>query len=125
MQGAEVRGLMDDLDSILPWVTAIAVGVALLAQLVVQAVFARASRWPARMSGYAVARQLLHGAGLYELEIEQTAGATLTYFDTRRQCLAAERGCFSRAAHRGGRICGARGRACDGRGRGGSVVSGA
>jgi Zn-dependent membrane protease YugP len=87
MEGAEVRGLMDSLDGILPWITALAVGAALIAQLVVQLMFARASRWPARTSGYAVARQLLHAEGLYELEIEPAAGATLTYFDKRRRCL--------------------------------------
>ena len=36
MEGAEVRGLMDAVDGILPWVTALAVGAALIAQLVVQ-----------------------------------------------------------------------------------------
>lgn len=87
MEGAEVRGLMDVVDSLLPWITAFAVGVALVAQVVVQLTFARGSRWPARISGYAVARQLLHAEGLYELEIEPAAGATLTYFDTRRRCL--------------------------------------
>ena len=86
-RGRRCEARWTSLDSILPWVTALAVGVALMAQLVVQVVFARATRWPARMSGYAVARQLLHAAGLYDLEIEQTAGATLTYFDMRRQCL--------------------------------------
>jgi hypothetical protein len=60
---------------------------ALLAQLLIHVGFTRAARWPARMSGYAVARQMLDGTGLYELGVEQTQGKAFTYFDVRRQRL--------------------------------------
>jgi uncharacterized protein len=78
---------MEMLDNILPWVIVPALGVALLAQLVVQTVYARSSRLPLRLSGYAVARQVLDGSGLYDVEIEQVPGPLSNHFDARRRVL--------------------------------------
>jgi hypothetical protein len=78
---------MEMLDNILPWVIVPAILFALFAQLVMQTVYARASRLPAKMSGYAVARQVLDGSGLYDVEIEQVPGQLSNHFDVRRQVL--------------------------------------
>ena len=78
---------MDMLDNILPWVIVPALGIALFAQLVMQTVYSRSSRVPAKMSGYAVARQVLDGSGLYDVEIEQVPGPLSNHFDVRRGVL--------------------------------------
>ncbi|MHB8970274.1 MAG: zinc metallopeptidase [Pirellulaceae bacterium] len=78
---------MEMLDNILPWVIVPTLLIALLAQLVVQTTYARSSRMPAKMSGYAVARQVLDGSGLYDIEIEQVPGHLSNHFDARRQVL--------------------------------------
>ena len=78
---------MEMLDNILPWVIVPAILIALLAQLAVQTAYARSSRMPAKMSGYAVARQVLDGSGLYDIEIEQVPGQLSNHFDVRRQVL--------------------------------------
>ena len=61
--------------------------IALFAQLVMQTVYSRSSRVPAKMSGYAVARQVLDGSGLYDVEIEQVPGPLSNHFDVRRRVL--------------------------------------
>ncbi|MHB8861326.1 MAG: zinc metallopeptidase [Pirellulaceae bacterium] len=79
--------LMDMFDNILLWVIVPAVGIALLAQLSMQTVYARSGRVAGRMSGYAVARQVLDGSGLYDVEIEQVPGLLSHHFDARRRVL--------------------------------------
>jgi uncharacterized protein len=78
---------METLDSLLPWVIVPALGVALFAQLLAHAVCARAARIPARLSGYAVARQVLDGSGLYDVEVAQVPGHLSDHYDVRRKVL--------------------------------------
>ncbi len=60
---------------------------AVLAQLVMQVVFARASGAKTKMSGYAVARHVLDGSGLYDIQVEQVPGALSDHFDSQRRVL--------------------------------------
>lgn len=78
---------MEALDSLLPWGTVSALGIALGSQIVTQAIYVRAARNPARLSGYAVARQVLDGSGLYDIEVVQVPGHLNDYYDVRRRVL--------------------------------------
>lgn len=64
-----------------------AVGLGLLAQLLVRSGWANAGQHDARMSGYAAARHMLDGAGLYDVTIEQVPGHLSDYFDKAEQSL--------------------------------------
>jgi uncharacterized protein len=79
--------MIETLDSLLPWVIAVALAVALVSQLLMQLVYSRASAVGARMSGYAVARQVLDGSGLYDVEIVQVPGRLSDHYDVRRKLL--------------------------------------
>ena len=78
---------MEVLDSLLPWVIVPALGVALFAQLLVQAIYARNVTKTARLSGYAVARQVLDGSGLYDVEVAQVPGHLSDHYDVRGKVL--------------------------------------
>lgn len=58
-----------------------------LAQLLVQLGLARGSKRGAKMSGYAAARQLLDGSGLYDVRVEQVPGHLNNHYDPRRGLL--------------------------------------
>ena len=78
---------MELLDSLLPWVIVPALGIALVAQLLMQAIYSRCTTIPGRLSGYAVARQMLDGSGLYHVEIAQVPGHLSDHYDVRRKIL--------------------------------------
>ncbi len=78
---------MEVLERLLPWVIVPALGTALFCQVWVQIVYSRATTLPARMSGYAVARQVLDGSGLYDVEVVQVPGRSSDHYDVRRQVL--------------------------------------
>lgn len=78
---------MEVFDSLLPWVIVPALGMALFCQLLMQVVYSRSTTAPARMSGYAVARQVLDGSGLYDVEIVQVPGRLSDHYDVRRKVL--------------------------------------
>ena len=75
------------LDSYVPWVAALALVVALGARGTSSLVLVRSRRAGARMSGYAVARHLLDGSGLYQVDIERGEGEGMCRFDPRRGAL--------------------------------------
>ena len=87
MEGSEVLPMLEVLDSLLPWVIVPALGVALCCQLLMQAIYSRTMTVPTRMSGYAVARQVLDGSGLYDVEIMQVPGRLSDHYDVRRKVL--------------------------------------
>ena len=93
MEGAEVVH-MELLDSLLPWVIVPALGIALVAQLLVQAIYTRCTTIPARLSGYAVARQVLDGSGLYDVEVTQVPGHLSDHYDVRRKVLQLSPGVY-------------------------------
>jgi uncharacterized protein len=64
-----------------------AVTLGLLAQLLVRAGWTTADREDARMSGYAAARHVLDGAGLYDVRIEQVPGLLTDHYDGGDQSL--------------------------------------
>jgi uncharacterized protein len=78
---------MEVLESLLPWVIVPALALALFCQLLITIIYSRAMTAPARMSGYAVARQVLDGSGLYDVEIVQVPGRSSDHYDVRRQVL--------------------------------------
>ena len=57
------------------------------AQMKVKSSYARAAREPARMSGAQAAREILHGSGLYDVDIEQIPGALSDHYDPRHKVL--------------------------------------
>ena len=79
--------MMEVLDSLLPWVIVPALGIALFCQFLVQAIYARCTTTPTKLSGYAVARQVLDGSGLYDVEIAQVPGHLSDHYDVRRKVL--------------------------------------
>ena len=64
-----------------------AVLLAIVAQLMVQAAYAQGRSVPARMSGFAAARQILDANGLYNVEIEQVPGHLSDHYDPRDKVL--------------------------------------
>jgi Zn-dependent membrane protease YugP len=78
---------MSFLDASLPYILVPALVIAVLGQLWVQWVLVRTAAVPVRMSGYAVARHVLDGAGLYAIEIQQVPGQLSDHFDARRRVL--------------------------------------
>lgn len=56
---------------------------ALLAQWMVSSAYARGTQAPARMSGFAAARQILDSAGLTNVPIEQVPGKMTDHYDPR------------------------------------------
>jgi Zn-dependent membrane protease YugP len=58
-----------------------------IAQILVQSTFARSKQVGARMSGYAAARHVLDGSGLYDVEIEQIPGRLSDHYDPRHKVL--------------------------------------
>jgi Zn-dependent membrane protease YugP len=77
--------MMNGCESLLPWVIVPALAVALFGQLLVQVIVGRATRASSRLSGYAVARQILDGSGLYDVEVAQVPGHLSDHFDVRRR----------------------------------------
>jgi uncharacterized protein len=78
---------MHGMDAYVPWVAVPALLLAVGARCVAFLIQARFSRLGAKMSGYAVARHLLDGAGLYHVAIERAGGEGNRYFDPRRRVL--------------------------------------
>lgn len=78
---------METLEASLPWILISALAIAILAQLLVQFVLVRAEGVQTRMSGYAVARHVLDGAGRYDVEVQQTPGPLSDHYDARRDTL--------------------------------------
>ena len=64
-----------------------AVILSLLAQVIVHAAIAKSSVIEGKMSGYAAARHVLDGSGLYDVSIEQVPGHQSNHFDTRHNVL--------------------------------------
>lgn len=60
---------------------------AVLAQILVKAVYARARRCPAPLSGFAAARQILDAAGLQEIAVQQTLGFLSDHYDSHQKVL--------------------------------------
>jgi Zn-dependent membrane protease YugP len=58
-----------------------------LAQMMVRSTFARSSQVAARMSGYAAARHVLDGSGLYDVQIEQIPGHLSDHYDPHHKVL--------------------------------------
>lgn len=56
---------------------------AFIASLMVKAAYAQARNLPARLTGYATARNILDRAGLYDVEIEQVPGEMSDHYDPR------------------------------------------
>lgn len=79
--------MFESLDSLLPWIVVPALGFALVCQVVMQVIYGQASAVPARMSGYAVARQVLDSSGLYDVQIVQVPGRLSDHYDVRRRLL--------------------------------------
>ncbi len=78
---------MDSLQAWLPLVLVPALVISILAQVFMQVVLSRASARKAKMSGYAVARHVLDGSGLYDVQVQQVPGSWSDHFDPRRQVL--------------------------------------
>lgn len=78
---------MDSLGAWLPYIFVPALVISLLTQLFVQFVLVRAETAGTRMSGYAVARHVLDGAGKYDVQVEQVPGQLSDHFETRRNLL--------------------------------------
>lgn len=57
------------------------------AQMLVKSAYAQTSQIPARMSGFAAARQVLDGAGLHQVGIEQVPGQLSDHYDPREKVL--------------------------------------
>ena len=57
------------------------------AQMKVKSSYARAAEIPARMSGAAAAREILHRSGLYDIDIEQVPGVLSDHYDPRHKVL--------------------------------------
>jgi len=57
------------------------------AQMKVKSSYASAAKIPARMSGAAAAREILHRAGLYDIDIEQVPGVLSDHYDPRHKVL--------------------------------------
>lgn len=75
------------LDAWLPYILVPALAISLLSQLLVHFVLVRAEGVGVRLSGYAVARHILDGAGKYDIRVEQTPGQLSDHFDARRDLL--------------------------------------
>ena len=56
---------------------------AFIASMMVKAAYAQARGIPARLTGYATARNILDRAGLYDVEIEQVPGEMSDHYDPR------------------------------------------
>lgn len=78
---------MGSLEAWLPYILVPALVISVLAQVLVQFVFVRSGPIRTRMSGYAVARHVLDGAGKYDVQVEQVPGQLSDHFDTRRDIL--------------------------------------
>ena len=64
-----------------------AVGLALLAQMWVSSAYAKGQGFGTQLSGYAAARQVLDGAGLYDVQIEPVSGHMTDHYDPRDKVL--------------------------------------
>ncbi len=78
---------MDSLGTWLLLILVPALALSILAQLYMQFVFASVGVRPTKMSGYAIARHVLDGSGLYEVQVEQVPGSLSDHFDARRHVL--------------------------------------
>ena len=81
MRNADADGGVWPLEVNLLWFAAPALTLGLVAQLLVRAGYSRASRRSAQMSGYAAARHILDGAGLYDVGVEQVPGLLSDHYD--------------------------------------------
>jgi len=68
-----------------------AVTIGLIAQIILRWTATYASRVPAQLSGYKVARLLLDGSNLQHVEIEQTPARFSEHYDTHRKILRLSR----------------------------------
>ena len=64
-----------------------AILLAMIAQMLVSMTYAAAMRRPARMSGFAAARQLLDAAGLQDVRIVEIPGRLSDHYDPRERIL--------------------------------------
>ncbi len=78
---------MDSLEAWLPLILVPALVLAVFAQLFMQVILARAGSRTTKMSGYAVARHILDGAGLYDVQVQQVPGSLSDHFDPHRKVL--------------------------------------
>jgi len=78
---------MDWFETWLPYILVPALLISLLTQVLVHLVLARAEAAGTRLSGYAVARHILDGAGRYGVRVEQVPGQLSDHFDARRDLL--------------------------------------
>lgn len=78
---------MDSLEAWLPLLLVPALLLAVFTQLFLQVVLARAGSRKTKMSGYAVARHILDGAGLYDVQVQQVPGSLSDHFDSHRKVL--------------------------------------
>jgi Zn-dependent membrane protease YugP len=60
---------------------------AFVAQMMVKSAYSKASQIPARMSGFAAARQMLDSAGLQQVGVEQVPGRLSDHYDPRQKVL--------------------------------------
>jgi len=75
------------LETWLPWIFIPALTISIFAQLVVQYVLVRSESLKTRMSGYAVGRHILDGAGKYDVQVQQAPGQLSDHYDARRAVL--------------------------------------
>ncbi len=78
---------MDAFEAWLPYILVPALVISVLAQLIVQFVLVRTGSIKTRMSGYAVARHVLDGAGKYDVQVQQVPGQLSDHFDVHRGVL--------------------------------------
>ena len=64
-----------------------AILLAMIAQYWVRSSYARSMQEPAKMSGFAAARQILDSAGLTQVEIQQSPGFLSDHYDPRQRVL--------------------------------------
>jgi Zn-dependent membrane protease YugP len=78
---------VDALGELVIWVIVPALGMAVACQICVHVLLGQAGEMRARLSGYAAARQVLDGSGLYDVVVEQVPGQSAGHFDRRRKVL--------------------------------------
>lgn len=67
--------------------TAPAIILGIIAQIMISSAYSRGKQVPARMSGFAAARQILDGAGLQDVGIYEVGGHLSDHYDPRQRVL--------------------------------------
>lgn len=78
---------MEAWSELVPWMLVPTLSIAVVCQIGVQLLLGQADDKPARLSGYATARQVLDGSGRYHVAVEQVPGQSAAHYDARRQVL--------------------------------------